>query len=93
MLTAVIIHVLISNIYSVSLDSDFLLYSVFDSHGLFSWLLQIPLAYLTSFDFMRGQPGNVVVWASIVLGQPLAILMYMHEYYLLHMPANTTTAS
>ena len=57
--------------------------------------MQIPLAYLTSFEFMRGQAGNVVVWASIVLGQPLAILMYMHEYYLLNMPeaANTTIAS
>ena len=45
------------------------------------FLLQIPLAYLTSFPFMRGQLGNVIVWASIVLGQPLAILMYMVEYY------------
>ena len=35
---------------------------------------------------MQGQPGNVLVWASIVLGQPLAVLMYMVEYYLNNMP-------
>lgn len=42
--------------------------------------VQIPLALLTSLPFMRGQPGNVVVWVSIILGQPLAITMYMHDY-------------
>lgn len=30
---------------------------------------------------MRGQIGNVIVWISIVMGQPLAIVMYMHDYY------------
>ncbi len=33
---------------------------------------------------MQGQIGNVLVWSSIVLGQPVAILMYMHDYYWLH---------
>lgn len=43
--------------------------------------VQVPLAYITSFRSMRGQIGNVIVWISIVLGQPLAIVMYMHDYY------------
>ncbi|XP_019857821.1 PREDICTED: diacylglycerol O-acyltransferase 1-like isoform X1 [Amphimedon queenslandica] len=43
-------------------------------------LSQVPLALLTSLEVMRGQPGNVVVWVSIILGQPLAIMMYMHDY-------------
>ena len=43
--------------------------------------LQVPLAYITSFRSMRGQIGNVIVWISIVMGQPLAIVMYMHDYY------------
>jgi len=34
--------------------------------------------------FMRGQVGNIVVWSSIVLGQPLAVLMYLHDYYWIH---------
>ena len=24
--------------------------------------------------------GNLVVWASLILGQPLAIMMYYHDY-------------
>ena len=44
----------------------------------------MPLAVLTSLKWMRGQPGNVIVWLSIILGQPIAILMYMHDYYLLN---------
>ena len=45
------------------------------------FFVQVPLAYITSFRSMRGQIGNVIVWISIVLGQPLAIVMYMHDYY------------
>jgi len=25
--------------------------------------------------------GNMVVWGSIIVGQPLAIMMYFHDYY------------
>lgn len=45
---------------------------------------QIPLGMLTSLPFARGQIGNVIVWVSIVLGQPVAIMMYLHDYYWLH---------
>ncbi len=46
--------------------------------------LQIPLGLLTNLPFMRGQIGNIMVWIGIVLGQPLAILMYLHDYYWIH---------
>ena len=41
---------------------------------------------------MKGQVGNIIVWCSIVLGQPVAILMYMHDYYWIHVApsANAT---
>lgn len=48
------------------------------------FLIQVPLGALTSFRFMQGQLGNVIVWTSIVLGQPIAILMYLHDYYWIH---------
>ena len=43
--------------------------------------VQIPLGIITAIPFFKGQLGNVIVWSSIVLGQPVAILMYMHDYY------------
>jgi diacylglycerol O-acyltransferase-1 len=46
-------------------------------------LSQVPLAYMTS-RFLRGYLGNIVVWLTIILGQPLAVLMYFHDYYILH---------
>lgn len=46
--------------------------------------LQIPLGILTALPFARGQIGNVIVWCSIILGQPVAILMYLHDYYWLN---------
>ena len=58
--------------------------------------LQLPLGILTAIPFFKGQLGNVIVWSSIVLGQPVAILMYMHDYYWTHWHAlsqNGTAAS
>ena len=53
---------------------------------------QVPLGVLTALPFMKGQIGNSVVWTSIILGQPVAILMYMHDYYLIH-SVNITMAT
>nr|XP_041569966.1 diacylglycerol O-acyltransferase 1-like [Taeniopygia guttata] len=44
---------------------------------------QIPLAWLVS-RFLRGHYGNAAVWLSLILGQPVAVLMYVHDYYVLH---------
>lgn len=29
--------------------------------------------------------GNLLVWSSLILGQPLAIMMYYHDYALAHL--------
>ncbi|XP_062500877.1 diacylglycerol O-acyltransferase 1-like isoform X2 [Corticium candelabrum] len=44
---------------------------------------QIPLAYATS-RLLKGYLGNIVVWLSLILGQPIAVLMYFHDYYIIH---------
>ena len=51
--------------------------------------MQVPLGILTALPGMKGQIGNMIVWCSIVLGQPVAILMYMHDYYWIHVAPNT----
>ena len=68
--------------------------------ALLIYCFKVPLVILTSFPFTRGQIGNCIVWLSLVLGQPIAIIMYMHDYYHTHMapqadietPMGTTTA-
>ncbi len=54
------------------------------------YILQLPMVMLTALPFARGQIGNVIVWLSIILGQPVAILMYLHDYYWLNWSSNTT---
>lgn len=43
---------------------------------------QIPLSYLSKFMEKNYGPrwGNIIVWASIILGQPLAVMAYYHDY-------------
>lgn len=43
-------------------------------------MAQIPLAWLVS-RFLRGNYGNAAVWLSLIIGQPIAVLMYVHDYY------------
>lgn len=45
-------------------------------------LSQVPLHLIGKY-FLKDYPnyGNVLVWVSIILGQPLAILCYFHDYY------------
>lgn len=44
-------------------------------------LLQIPLAMFVSRLKDWPHYANIAVWLSLILGQPLAILMYYHDYY------------
>ncbi|KAL8570499.1 hypothetical protein ACOMHN_034534 [Nucella lapillus] len=44
-------------------------------------LMQVPLAYMTG-RFFKGTSGNVIMWVSLIVGQPVAILAYVHDYYL-----------
>jgi diacylglycerol O-acyltransferase-1 len=47
-------------------------------------MAQLPLSALCRFvvgkNGERARWGNVVVWASLILGQPLCIMMYYHDY-------------
>jgi diacylglycerol O-acyltransferase-1 len=47
-------------------------------------MAQLPLLELCRFDVRkngeRARWGKVVAWASLILGQPLCIMMYYHDY-------------
>lgn len=45
-----------------------------------SMLIQLPWARFVSSHFSNNS-ANVAVWVSIILGQPLVLLMYYHDYY------------
>lgn len=47
---------------------------------------QIPLSTISKFMERKCGPrwGNIVVWSSIILGQPLCIMMYYHDYVMTH---------
>nr|XP_046171505.1 diacylglycerol O-acyltransferase 1-like [Oncorhynchus gorbuscha] len=46
-------------------------------------MAQLPLAWFVA-RFLRGNYGNAAVWLSLIIGQPIAVLMYVHDYYVLH---------
>ncbi|XP_061463153.1 diacylglycerol O-acyltransferase 1 [Rhineura floridana] len=46
-------------------------------------MTQIPLAWFVG-RFLRGNYGNAAVWISLIIGQPVAVLMYVHDYYVLN---------
>ncbi|XP_072711144.1 diacylglycerol O-acyltransferase 1, partial [Ciconia boyciana] len=48
---------------------------------------QVPLAWFVS-KFLRGNYGNAAVWISLIIGQPIAVLMYVHDYYVLKYEGN-----
>ncbi|XP_055376424.1 diacylglycerol O-acyltransferase 1 [Condylostylus longicornis] len=60
---------------------------------------QIPLSAISKFMQKNFGPrwGNIVVWASIILGQPLCIMMYYHDYVVTHfsgvLSADNTTST
>jgi len=52
-------------------------------YDVVEFVVQIPLAVLTQ-KYFSGKSGNMIVWMSLIIGQPVAILMYYHDYYVLH---------
>ncbi|PAA48745.1 hypothetical protein BOX15_Mlig000493g7, partial [Macrostomum lignano] len=44
-------------------------------------IMQVPFAMFVSRVLRGGQLGNMAVWLSLIIGQPLAIIMYFHDYY------------
>lgn len=47
---------------------------------------QVPLSFISKQMENNFGPrwGNIIVWASIILGQPLCIMMYYHDYVIKH---------
>lgn len=46
-------------------------------------MAQLPLAWFVS-RYLRGNYGNAAVWLSLIIGQPIAVLMYVHDYYVIY---------
>lgn len=49
-------------------------------------MAQIPLSFFTEKVLKGGRLGNIIMWLSLILGQPLAILMYVHDWYVAQYP-------
>ncbi|TNN06114.1 Diacylglycerol O-acyltransferase 1 isoform 3 [Schistosoma japonicum] len=53
--------------------------------AFFGMLSQVPYAYMVSCLFPNGgQGGNLAVWLTLIIGQPLTILAYFHDYFITH---------
>uniref|UniRef100_A0A665TFD7 O-acyltransferase n=1 Tax=Echeneis naucrates TaxID=173247 RepID=A0A665TFD7_ECHNA len=46
-------------------------------------MAQVPLAWFVG-RFLNGNYGNAAMWISLIIGQPIAVLMYVHDYYIIH---------
>ncbi|XP_064640311.1 diacylglycerol O-acyltransferase 1-like isoform X2 [Lineus longissimus] len=57
--------------------------NMFRLWAFFAMLGQVPFAMFVK-KFLHGQYGNMAMWISLIVGQPIAILMYFHDYYILH---------
>ncbi|XP_033754870.1 diacylglycerol O-acyltransferase 1-like isoform X2 [Pecten maximus] len=44
---------------------------------------QVPLAQFVN-KYIHGKYANMVVWLSLILGQPIAIFCYVHDYYMIN---------
>ncbi|KAJ0003394.1 hypothetical protein NQD34_008492 [Periophthalmus magnuspinnatus] len=46
-------------------------------------MFQVPLAWFVG-RYLNGIYGNAAVWMSLIIGQPVSVLMYVHDYYVTH---------
>ncbi|ELU06560.1 hypothetical protein CAPTEDRAFT_185847 [Capitella teleta] len=53
---------------------------MFPLRAFSAMLMQVPLA-MFSAKYFSGQVGNIIMWLSLIIGQPVAIIMYYHDYY------------
>lgn len=51
-------------------------------------MAQVPLAWFVG-RYLNGIYGNAAVWISLIIGQPVAVLMYVHDYYVTHYGSTT----
>jgi len=59
---------------------------VFKIWAFLGMMVQAPLFPFTKFVQRRIGPrmGNIMVWISLILGQPLAVMMYYHDFVVEH---------
>ncbi|KAM4614314.1 diacylglycerol O-acyltransferase 1-like isoform 2-T2 [Discoglossus pictus] len=55
---------------------------------LLSMMIQMPLSWTLERVF-GGKYGNIVMWLNSILGTPLIILLYWHDYYLENQSSKT----
>eukprot|EP00096_Caligus_rogercresseyi_P015299 TRINITY_DN7753_c0_g1_i1.p1 TRINITY_DN7753_c0_g1~~TRINITY_DN7753_c0_g1_i1.p1 ORF type:complete len:529 (+),score=97.97 TRINITY_DN7753_c0_g1_i1:143-1729(+) len=55
-------------------------------YAFIGMMAQLPLFLISSYIETQFGPrcGNMVVWMSLILGQPLALLMYYHDFVVQH---------
>eukprot|EP00095_Tigriopus_kingsejongensis_P007810 maker-scaffold204_size260821-snap-gene-1.31 protein:Tk07810 transcript:maker-scaffold204_size260821-snap-gene-1.31-mRNA-1 annotation:"GJ17509" len=59
---------------------------VFKTYAFAGMFLQIPLIFLSRWLERVAGPraGNICVWLSLIIGQPLAVMMYYHDFVVEH---------
>jgi len=63
---------------------------IFKAYAFLGMMFQVPLMVIsTQAEKHLGHPaGNVIVWLSLIIGQPLAVLMYYHDFVVEHYGRN-----
>ncbi|CAL1265700.1 unnamed protein product [Larinioides sclopetarius] len=56
---------------------------MFRAWAFLGMLGQLPFSKFVE-KYLHNQYGNMAVWISLIIGQPLCILMYYHDYYVKH---------
>jgi len=59
---------------------------MFNIGAFLGMLSQIPLVYITKVieKELGSRFGNMTVWASLIIGQPLLVMTYYHDYVIQH---------
>lgn len=54
----------------------------FNVYAFVGMMAQIPLSFISKLleKNVGERWGNMIVWASLILGQPLCIMIYYHDY-------------
>jgi len=63
---------------------------IFKAYAFAGMMFQIPLIVISAqMEAHVGHPsGNLIVWLSLIIGQPLAVLMYYHDFVVDHYGRN-----
>jgi len=63
---------------------------IFKAYAFFGMMFQVPLMVIsTQAEKHLGHPaGNIIVWLSLIIGQPMAVLMYYHDFVVEHYGRN-----